>query len=631
MPALAAFAGVLWLLYRRFSKRKSWGRGRPQARVGGGALPASGQAAAVSLKPPPENPNVEALVQAAASLHRSGFRGEAMLGDASGIAVYSAPLNLWLAWANTLLAPLGRSGEAVVAGACAFFLVVMIATGSFGRSWPLVGMVATLLTALALAWIAASLEGQGKGKGMLANALEAGLSSISSLGGTAVVIHAKLDIQQGPQAALVWQAIFARAAAPRAVAGGGRGDHGFARRNGLGFLVVGGEPTRPLVSVAPGAVGLLEVFVLQPMVPSAGDDFSRGLAVHHYAVARAPLCGPAAAAAAAAPLSELLSEAHSGSLATATGAGGGSAEQRDVARPEEVVPQVAEQALRRIQRLCDGRDGGVWVEAEPSGALKLSTQEAGTRFPIVRGIVEVAVSEVAELGYEGEGPAAKAAQLAAEILCFFCSALGQELTDPMRGGSKVLGDFGQDGTGMWLTHLTWKPNPMVAAADGAFVQAVERRVVEDDVVAETVAGERFTHVTVPAPAELAARYGNEMDTARAGQTYKPQKMLFSAMDVLARADGSVRVSYALHADPNVSRMTPTSMVRGFLLQAPKCCLQFLDMAKNLCVPISVALQQPGTGEKMEEVQIAGRATQVSACLASTLADRGAGARVADTS
>lgn len=611
--AVGAIAAVLWLLYRRYTSQRTKGRPRTTSTTkSGGSATQSATQAGAALKPPPENPSVEAHVQAAAQWHRNGLRGETLLGEDGGISVYSTPLNPWLAALTSMLSPMGRSGEAVVAAICAFILVVMIAGGSFGRAWPVAGMLATLLAALALAGIAASLEGKGKRSGMLAETLEASIASMSSLGVGAVLLHAQIEVPQGDQAASMWQAAYRRASAPRSSrASGGRGgggEQGFARRDGLGILVVQVEQVNSS-AVSSAMSGLVEVFVLQPLVPSAADDGSSGLAVHHYAAARTRLCGPAAAAAASAPLCAFLAEAEAGHV-TVSGAGAQCPLGADGAASAE---QLARQVLEKAVLLSDG---GKWEDAESIGPLRLSTQDAGTRFPMIRGVVEVPSSEVAELGHEVESPAERSALFAQEIFCFYCSALGQQLVDPMKGTTKLLQSFSMEDISAWLVYSSWKGNPMMPAADGVFFQAVKRQPAEGG-------GARTTYVTVPAPPALAASHTNEVEAVRAGQKYKAQKLVFLAMDVLARADGSLRACCTFHADPDVSRMTPFKMVRSALVAWPKCCLAYVEMAKGLTVPNPISLQSPTADEEMEEVQIAGRPIQVSKCVAGVLADRAA--------
>lgn len=602
-PALAALAIVLCLLYRRYAKRR---RCPVQGAAGGRSIATSASASrpAAPALPPPENHRLEGHVRAAAAWHRNGLRGEVLLGEDGGLVVFSAPQNPYLGAVMALLAPLGRSGEAAVAGVCAFVLVVMVATDVYGKWWPLAAFASAALTGLALAWIAACLDGKGRGKGVVAEALEAWASTAGGLR-SAVMLHSVAEVPAEDVEEL-WQTVYRRAVAVPPP--GTRRERGFAKRDGLGLLV-----DVDLQRVGTGDEGILEAFVLEAAPRWLPQGTSTGISVHHYAAARRRLCGPAAAAAATASLRALLAEARSEAVADRRDRNDEKSLDAKVAALE-----LARQSLDRAVQVSDGV-AGKWDDDSVQQTMKLSTQDAGTRFPMVRGVLEVSATEM--LKSSGTDlpttPLAKmAVHRAAEIFSFACSEIGRRLTDPTKDQETLLHCFGV-GSGAWLIHTMWKGNPLQAAADGVFLCAVRR------CPADGGRGERFTSVTVPASPEMFMPHWTKVEAARGGKAFKfqPHRVLLSVVDVLARADGSLRLCCVAHSDAEVSRMLPSAVVRSALLSVPLRGLAFADLACNLCVPSPLTLQTVAVGEETEEVHIAGRLVRVSRCLAHAVTDR----------
>merc|ERR1712217_326992 len=141
--------------------------------------------------------------------------------------------------------------------------------------------------------------------------------------------------------------------------------------------------------------------------------------------------------------------------------------------------------------------------------------------------------------------------------------------------------------------------------DGVFVQAVRRQYSK---VNSTT---RFTSSIVPAPSQAVELHATKVQAARAGRVFKPQRLLTSVVDVLARADGSLRVCCVIHVDPEVSALTPSSMVRSVLMRAPYRGLSFADMASNLQLPSPLKLQALDAQEEVEEIQVESRTVLVS--------------------
>lgn len=629
VPVLGALTAVLWLLYRRYSKGKKRSHRPPRSAQGGaGDNGASSSLPGLSAKaqPPPENRKLAAHVEVAVSWHRQGLQGQSLLGEDDGIQVFSAPQDPLLATVMSVLTPLGRSGEAAVAAVGAFVLVLLMAAGVCGRALPFVGLLASALGCMAIWWVAGSLEHPGKGPGVAARTVERWLSQLDGRD-SSVLLHGVTEVRAHASDG-VWQALYRRATESR-----DDKVQGFARRNELAVLV---DVKR---SAATGSLGAPEA---RPGGGVRGAfvlcDFGRaGLEVHHYAGMPTRLAGPAATAAAAAPLRALLKEAADLQKGR-DGDSVGPDEGAEAAAREEATDALVQQALQRAAQLSDGLDGGVWVDEEPYHDLRLSSQDIGSKFPLVRGVLEVP-KEVVQSSSPQASPAAASSRLAAEIVALQCSAIGQQLIDVGKGGSSLIerrvakDKHKVEECSSWFSHLAWKAHPLESATDGVFLECLRRSSLDsasDSAAPATgsrrTGGERFTCVAVPAPADALDRFAPQLEAARAKQVkggdFRPRNLTIAALDVYARADGSLRLCYCMHRTPEVSRLVPASKTRAILLQAPRQCLALLDMAQNLSLPEPVAVQSvPLAEEEFEEVCIAGRKLRVSRCVAALVADR----------